>query len=291
MEKYMLEEKIVHGSLAYPFAVYKMESELPEYVQLHWHKETEIIYLKEGSFDFTINTKVFHEEAPALIFVSSQELHSIIMEKKHSLASIVFDLNMLSFENYDGIQYKIIQPLLKGKTSFPRIIKNDVENWGEISGLFEMMMDEARKRDLCSYLRVKARLYEILAFLYQDGYLKEVGEVNEKDTFRIDGLKRVLSYIQEHFNEKMSLEEIASVAGMNEQYLCRYFKKHVGKTITEYINDVRINHATQKLLQTDDKIIDIAIQCGYENVGYFLKRFRKEKGLTPSAFRETQKSI
>ena len=89
----------------------------------------------------------------------------------------------------------------------------------------------------------------------------------------------------------MSLEEIASVAGMNEQYLCRYFKKHVGKTITEYINDVRINHATQKLLQTDDKIIDIAIQCGYENVGYFLKRFRKEKGLTPSAFRETQKSI
>lgn len=291
MEKYMLEEKTVHGSSAYPFATYKIEAGQADYVQLHWHRETEIIYLKEGSFDFTINTKVFHEEAPALIFVSSEEIHSISLENCQCLDSIVFDLNMLSFENYDGIQFKIIQPLLKGKTRFPQMIKKDAEKWEEISRLFEMMMEEAHKKDLCSYLRVKARLYEILAFLYQNGYLKEVGEVNEKDTFRIDGLKRVISYIQEHFNEKISLKEIASVAGMNEQYFCRYFKKHVGKTLTEYMNDIRINHAAQKLLQTNDKVIDIAIQCGYENIGYFLKRFRKEKGMSPSAFRESQKSI
>lgn len=82
------------------------------------------------------------------------------------------------------------------------------------------------------------------------------------------------------------MEEIADAAGLNVQYFCRYFKKNTGKTVTEYINEIRINHAAKMLLESEDKIIDIAGQCGYDNVGYFIKRFRQCKGITPSDYRK-----
>jgi len=75
----------------------------------------------------------------------------------------------------------------------------------------------------------------------------------------------------------------------NPQYFCRYFKKNIGKTITEYINDVRIEKAAQALAETNDKIIDIAQNCGYENVSYFIRRFRRTKGMTPVQYREMSK--
>ena len=83
--------------------------------------------------------------------------------------------------------------------------------------------------------------------------------------------------------------EIAAVAGMNAQYFCRYFKKHTGRTVTEYINDVRISQASRLLAQTDDKILHIAVRCGYENAGYFISRFRRSRGVSPSEYREQMK--
>ena len=76
---------------------------------------------------------------------------------------------------------------------------------------------------------------------------------------------------------------------MNEQYFCRYFKKNIGKTITEYINMIRVEKAATALAETEDKIIDIASACGFDNIGYFIRRFKKEKGMTPSEYRKKSK--
>ena len=72
MEKSILKEKAVHGTNVYPFAVYQWDGTTQSVVPLHWHQETEIIYLKRGVFSFTINMKEYVQEAPALIFVGSE---------------------------------------------------------------------------------------------------------------------------------------------------------------------------------------------------------------------------
>ena len=81
---------------------------------------------------------------------------------------------------------------------------------------------------------------------------------------------------------------MAAVLQMNPQYFCRYFKKATGKTPTEYINEVRVEKAAEYLYRTDRKIIDIALECGYDNIGYFIKRFKEEKGMLPSEYRKSQ---
>lgn len=73
---------------------------------------------------------------------------------------------------------------------------------------------------------------------------------------------------------------------MNSQYFCRYFKRLTGKTITTYPNEIRIDKAAELLVSSDEKIIEIAGACGFENIGYFNKRFKNLKGSTPSKYRE-----
>lgn len=286
MEKSMLKENAVHGSNIYPYAVYRWNGQSASAVPLHWHRETELIYLKSGTFSFSINTKEYEQKAPALIFIGSEEIHSIQIQTGHEVDSLVFKLEMLSFENYDGIQYKLLQPLIKGEMQFPQLLLPKDDIWKEAVSLCEEIFKEAPKKELGAYLKVKANLYGLIACLYQGEYLQNAMEIKEADAVRLDMLKSILEYIRSHYDSRLTVEEIADAVGMNAQYFCRYFKRNTGKTVTEYINDIRINRAAAMLLESDDKIIHIAGQCGYDNMGYFIKRFRQRKGVTPSDYRK-----
>ncbi len=289
MEKSILKENTVHGTNVYPFAVYYWDGTAQSVVPLHWHQETEIIYLKRGIFSFTINMKEYVQEAPALIFVGSEEIHSIQIDMGNMESALVFDMGILSFENYDGIQYKVIRPLLEGETAFPQMILPEDGLWEEVITIYEGIFQDALNKELSSYLRVKAGLYQLLASLYENGYLKNTEGIRETDSFRLDTLRKVLAHIRENYCRALAVDEIAGIAGMNPQYFCRFFKYNTGKTVTEYINDIRINKAAHRLLATEDKIIDIAGECGYDNMGYFIKRFRQSKGVAPSEYRKKNK--
>lgn len=289
-----LKENAVHGTTEFPMALYHWEGEGYFPVPLHWHKETEIIYLVSGKFWLSVNMKEMRIEAPALIFIGAEEIHSIILEKDTRELAVVFDMGMLSFEEYDGIQYKIIRPLIDQKLQFPLVIDSTDAIWNEIRRAYEEVYEAAarkivRQRDLGAYLRVKAGLYHILACLYEYGCFEDKVDMRSSDAYRIDTMKRVLNFIHDHCDQKLRVDEIAEVAGMNAQYFCRYFKRITGRTVTEYVNELRISQAARELTETNDKVIEIAMRCGYDNMGYFVRRFRQMKHMTPSEYRKKSK--
>lgn len=287
MFKENLKEEVSHGSPAFPLASYRWEGDTIYNVKLHWHKETELIYCEEGEFRVRVNMKEYNIVAPAFLFVSSGDIHSINLTKGQKESALVFDMKMLSFEQYDGIQYKIIRPLLDGKIHFPPIIQPTDGLWDIIKDLYLSMIENYNNNTLSSYLRVKAALYEMIANMYENGYFINEEEIVEADKNKIADIKRVLTYIHDHYNERIYIKDIADMISMNHQYFCRYFKKLMGKTVTEYMNEIRIEKASEYLLQTDNKIVDISMMCGYDHIGYFIKRFKEVKGKTPSEFRKS----
>ena len=76
---------------------------------------------------------------------------------------------------------------------------------------------------------------------------------------------------------------------LNPQYFCRYFKENIGKTATRYIQEVRMEKAAEALAETNEKIITIAADSGFDNIGYFIRKFREIKGVTPSEYRKKSK--
>ena len=105
----------------------------------------------------------------------------------------------------------------------------------------------------------------------------------------IIGLKllKILAYIHQHYGEKFYVHTLAQNAGLNEQYFCRFFKKYIGKTPVAYINEYRIGRAITLLQDTQRPVMDICLDCGFHNLGNFLKEFRKKTGMTPLQYRKS----
>jgi AraC-like DNA-binding protein len=108
---------------------------------------------------------------------------------------------------------------------------------------------------------------------------------SDPSTESMNRLKRVIGSIEERFDESITLGELAGLAQMSESYFCRFFKRITTKTPIEYINAYRIQRAALMLRQPDRKIMEIAMDVGFNNLNYFNTVFRKRYGCTPSEYR------
>ena len=202
--------------------------------------------------------------------------------------ALVYAPQMLEFASYDSLQHVILGPWMEGKLKFPCALKPGDELWPQAVCLYQEIWQASKIREAGPYLRLKAGLYRLFACFFEGDQMIRTG-ADDEEAGNMDSLKKVLEFVRQNYGRRIRVEEAAAVAGMNPQYFCRYFKKHTGRTVTEYINDVRISQASRLLAQTDDKILHIAVRCGYENAGYFISRFRRSRGVSPSEYREQMK--
>ena len=99
-------------------------------------------------------------------------------------------------------------------------------------------------------------------------------------------MQQVLSYLQKNLGEEIRLDDVAELAHMNKAAFCRYFKQQTNKTFTEVVNELRVQSACQRLVESSDDINRIAFRCGFRDVSYFNQVFKVRKGVSPSGFRK-----
>ena len=99
-------------------------------------------------------------------------------------------------------------------------------------------------------------------------------------------IKKAIGYIQDNYKEKIYIRDLADLIGMNEQYFCRFFKKAIGRSPIEYVNEYRIKKARHYLEETDLTVMEICLECGYNNLGNFLREFRTDTDTTPLQYRK-----
>lgn len=92
-------------------------------------------------------------------------------------------------------------------------------------------------------------------------------------------------YIYQNYNKKIKLTDIGEVLNLTPQHLCKFFKEMTDTSIVEYINHYRIETSISLLKISTLSITDIALECGFDNISYFNRVFKKQVGCTPSEFR------
>jgi AraC-like DNA-binding protein len=101
----------------------------------------------------------------------------------------------------------------------------------------------------------------------------------------ISRLDEVLAWLRRHRADPVTLEQAATVAKMSPKSFCRFFKANTGKTLVEYLHELRVGEACRQLLETDRPVSEIALDCGFNNLSNFNRRFRELKGMTPREYR------
>jgi len=304
MEKTELKEIKEHGTEYFPCGFYYMDGKNPEgvYVKHHWHSEVEIIHVEKGEFTIEVDMKKYKIDRECLCFINSEELHFIKSSYPYKANSIVFNLRMLSFDMLDSIQAKLINPLLSGELKLPRFIFSEEEEWEDINRAYKKLSEvfekegeffhgsEIRiKENIKHQIEIKYSILNILGSLHEKNLL--IREESKGKDYRIDCIKKIISYIKDNYGDKISIKDLANEVNMNEQYFCRFFRKMLGKSPMKYVNEYRIKKTKILLRETDRKVMDIALECGFNNIGNFIKVFKKYTEVNPNNYRKSHKNI
>ena len=275
----------------FPCAFYQTGTRIKgNMVKHHWHEEVELsLFFRVESFCLEVkygNVSTFQRNVFMLLIPGN---FTVFLLKKNGGCvenAVVFHMDMLSSAYaLDQIQTNLIQPVQNGSIQFPRCLRKNEpafepvrKSYEEIRNVFggdsfrENYYDgEAVTDDITRQLFIKSALLRILAVLSANN-LFEVTEKNHDH--RIETIKTTLTYIQENYKEKIYIRDLAGLIGMNEQYFCRFFKKVIGRSPMEYVNEYRIKKAIHYLKESDLTVTEICLECGYNNLGNFLREFR-----------------
>lgn len=286
VEKDQFLEERVHGHTMFPFKVYMVDYlDGDAIIHYHWHKELEFIFLKKGKISVQIGTSYNELNAGEAIYIPKGQLHAAypLTNDPFTLYAIVFSDALLSSFTYDRIQRNYIDLLKQPGVNPPSAIKSESVWKRSIIESLACIIDEYKDKDSAFELNIKARLLLILSLMIKNNYL--VFNKKSNDEGKLNRLKQVLEYIEEHFYEKITISHLSSLLNMSEGHFSRFFKSIVNMTPIEYINVIRVNKASALLKETDKKIIDISMEVGFDSPSYFIKTFKKQKKYTPSQFR------
>jgi len=130
-------------------------------------------------------------------------------------------------------------------------------------------------------------LYTILSTIISNNQLiLKNHKLSNSDKQKLDQYKRALHFIQQNYQSKIGIADIAREANMSQYHFCRFFKAMSGKTPFQYLMDFRIHQAEILLNTSDKKISEIALDVGFNTISYFIKCFKNAKNKIPSEFRD-----
>ena len=292
-KEHSLEEDVRHGTKERPMTVMRFVSGPDTYypngffVQRHWHSGIEIIQIKKGSYTVEVNLEKFTLEEGDFCIFNSEELHQIRGNEAVTLHDvIIFQPQILSFSYEDEMQKELIEPLMLHKDSLVHVIHYGAPGYMEFAEGYDRIVACGLIPDDGWYYEAKIGVLGLLNQLKKNRMIHPSASMQraaEKE--KIDRYKRVVSYIEEHYREKVSLEELAGAAQCNAQYLCHVFKEIAGVPPVRYLIDYRVERAKELLQKSTQTVLEISLDCGFENVSYFIRQFKRETGMTPREYR------
>jgi len=255
-----------------------------EKVSLHWHDQFELIYIKKGTGLISVDLTSYEAGAGTIAVVLPGQLHAIGQagDSRMEYENIIFSLSMLESQEADWCRQAFFEPLKAGRLRFPVILKPGTSLHERASACIDAADAACEKKKTGYPLAVKGEVLVFFSVLYE----YRVSDDAVSDTCDSDRIKRILSWVRGHYGEKLSVTEAAAAAGYSASYFMRFFKENTGQTFCEYLIDYRLAAAARLLHETDETIAAVAMECGFENISYFCRSFKKKYGMTPRGMRK-----
>jgi AraC-like DNA-binding protein len=242
----------------------------------HWHKEIELVYVRSGTLEINITNCSFIVKKGDFIFIDSGEIHySPSSDTVNCVDFILFDQSILS----PGYQTSgFCTPVITGEM---------LEEYGieaQCKQLINTVIAELDKKEVYYQDIIKAALQKFWYLLkrrhprYSAGMNKE-----SRHLYKLDAFLQMLTYIEDNCRRRITLENAAGLLHFSMSHFSKTFKSIMGISFVSYVNMVRIEHAIN-LLSTSPKILDVALESGFDNIRTFNRVFKQITGYTPSEF-------
>lgn len=249
----------------------------------HDHEFYEIVYLLNGSIEQTVNDKPFPLVAGDVIFLRPEDKHYFLRNETNKqiahrdlLFKSDFFENVCNFLGEDFLRAYLGSPMpVKIRLPLEKIaiFEEKVSNYYRLPNAQDKM------------LFAKFFLIELLN-IYQEGTQNDI-IYNEKYPGWLNQLLQKMNMVEYY---KDGLPVILSFFNYEKSYMCHTFKKYLNITMTDYLNNLRLNYAANQLHFTSNSILSIAYESGFSSIAYFCRLFKKRFGCSPSVYRKKIRS-
>ncbi len=280
-----------HGSYEFPVLVSyeRLSSFDTGEFPWHWHPEIELTLVMEGEIIYQANDSPYHLKAGEGLFCNTNVLHSGHGNGSAdcNYLSVTFHPRLLYGYSSSVMQTKYMNHILKSP-SLASIHLVSEKDWQRriLEGIEKIRLLN-REHPVSEELKIQIVLLQIWQELYEHVEISETGFAeNGRDTERI---RRIMEYIQAHYAEKITLEELAEQIHLCRSESCRLFKRYMKESMFDYLLDYRIERSLELLRRPELDVTQIAGQTGFTSPGYFSKIFKRKMGCTPLEYRKNHR--
>ena len=253
-------------------------SDVPWRYEVHDHSAVEVCLTLQGAVEYTVGGKEYLVRQGEVLIIPPDVPHALNMGENASRYLYLFEPDpMLGMRDIKAIQPQFHRTfyLRDGSDAHARV-RELLMKIQAVSDTEEFMWNT-----VCyGYL---LRIYAILAQVY----LTNTRQEKNKAVPTVDPhvISTAMGYINSHFREELTLDDVAAFAGFSRYYFSRSFKKQTGYTFKDYLCQKRLQVAADLLIHTDHAIHDIASESGFGSVATFNRVFREKKGCSPTYYR------
>ena len=256
--------------------------DFPEFqTTAHWNDNIEMILVLDGRMKVLINEKNLEVSRGDFLLIRPGQMHRFEMVDDLPCAYICVLFGEDVFTSCKTIMDNFINRIVLNKNTEYYHIRNneDINAW-------VMRIHEAHERQGHGFqLKIIGYVHCLLADIYAL-FVEDLGREDDVEDELIVALRRMIRYIHQHYEEKITVEDIAASVNVSRTKCFRIFKKYIRQTPIDFVNEYRLTVSQHLLKTTNATIAEVAFSCGFAHQSYFTELFSRKFGCTPLQYRK-----
>lgn len=270
-----------HNHIDFNSDIYKVST-----YHYNWHSGVEVLILLKGRIDMSCNSEVFTMEPLDTIIISPQVGHTTLALEEDTTA-LVIHVGKDFFQQFDS-NFGMYQFVLRSDesnryNSFFTTLRHHAAM---------MMLLMVNGESPTNRLDVEYHYLSLVSDIYKEiNKVKSIHVHTKPVDITVATFDKMIAYIDENYQQKIELENLAKIGGYNVNYTSQFFKRQLGVSFLEYVLRLRLREATVRLVNSNDAVAHIASSCGFADIKAFNVALKKHFHTTPSEYRKQANEI
>ncbi|WP_274361990.1 AraC family transcriptional regulator [Paenibacillus thermotolerans] len=291
MEKLMLRNYLEEPHCI-PFWIRRTIHTKDNAPSMHVHDFVELVYIVSGNGKHMFENDSYDIRGGDVLFINPGEAHTYQLSEGESLEIVncLFVPDLVQHTCLHGLgisdsaDFCYMKPFLSTHQHFNHRLQLDGEGASRVLHLLDDMIREYEKHESGYSTMLRIKLLELLVLLSR--YFTKKTSLNPRSNGKKLLIQRIIGYLNRNYEKKLSINLLSDLFNLSPRQLNRVFKEETGMTIFEMIHNIRVEKAKQLLSESDEKVITIAGNIGYEDPAFFNRLFQRKVGCPPGKYRE-----
>ncbi|AVP65486.1 AraC family transcriptional regulator [Clostridium sporogenes] len=273
---------IKRGYLKEDFRFFHLKDKKDMEFELHYHDFNKIIVFISGNVSYLIEGKAYKLKPWDILFVSSNDLHKVIINNDEPYERIIIWVNSKFLEMHNKNNNNLLTCFQLSSKLKINLFRMEEHNISLIKHTLFSLESATKDKEFGNIVLKNSLFIQLMVYLNRL-FMKNTNHIEKNDIEYDKQIEEIINYIKENLQENLSIDTLSSKFFINKYYLMHKFKSQTGYTVHKYIQQKRLTFS-KSLIIKGHKITEVYIKCGFGDYSSFIRAFKKAYGISPKDY-------